>query len=140
MPSPRRPASCPVVQQFFHLFPPFRRGNRRNLIDAQDWATWSRYHRLGVAGEYDGPMNTDQRLDSLPGVGFHVGDDDMSGILPADGHVDDGAYADRMYGTPSRSISLSLPAATSTPLSTLAMTPLPLISTSVTRLRSISRP
>ena len=41
-------------------------------------------------------MNTGgpQRLDSLPGVGLHhVGDDDMSGILPADGHVDDGAYA-----------------------------------------------
>ncbi len=55
-----------------------------NLIDAQGLGHLV-CHRLGVAGEHDGPMNTGgpQRLDSLPGVGLHhVGDDDMSGILP----------------------------------------------------------
>ena len=45
----------------------------------------------------------------------HVGDDDVAGVLTVDGHMDDGArrYGRACHATPSRSISLLLPTATS---------------------------
>ena len=45
---------------------------------------------------------------------YHVGDHDVAGVVAVDGHVDDGAHAvaGDVGCTPSRSISLSLPAAT----------------------------
>ena len=53
-------------------------------------------HLFGVAGEHDGLFHAGlmQRLDGLLRVGLHhVGDNDVSGVLPVHRHVDDGTHA-----------------------------------------------
>ena len=53
-------------------------------------------HPLGVAGQHDGLFHAGalQGGDGRLGVGlYHVGDNDVSGVLAVHGHVDDGAYA-----------------------------------------------
>ena len=53
-------------------------------------------HLFGVAGKHDGLFHAGlmQRLDGLLRVGLHhVGDNDVSGVLPVHRHVDDGTHA-----------------------------------------------